>query len=99
MWDQTIVLPPSEIGEVAVFARRFEDKWFLAVLNGPEARQLSVPLSFLGSGKFTATLVRDDKTPETMTIEKEVPLDAKGSVTIDLPPGGGFVAVFTKKEE
>ena len=99
VWDQTIVLPPSEIGEVAVFARRFEGKWFLAVLNGPEARQLSVPLAFLGSGKFTATLVRDDKTPETMRVEKDVPLSAKDAVTIDLPAGGGFVAVFTKKDE
>ena len=30
-WDETIVLPPSAIGEVAVMARRKGDTWFLAV--------------------------------------------------------------------
>src|SRR6185295_6364723 len=46
IWDETVVLPPSEIGEVAVFARRRGDAWFLAVLNGPTARNIEVPLSF-----------------------------------------------------
>ena len=99
VWDETRVLPPSEIGELAVFARRLEEKWFLAVLNGTEARQLNVPLAFLGSGKYTAALVRDGAKPEEMRIEKDVPLSAKDAVTIDLPAGGGFVAVFTKKDE
>src|SRR5213075_761811 len=30
-WDETIVLPPSEIGELAIFARRHGTTWFLAV--------------------------------------------------------------------
>jgi len=41
-WDETIVLPGSSIGEVAAFARRKGDQWFVAVLNGPEARTLLV---------------------------------------------------------
>jgi len=32
-WDETIVLPPSEIGEVAAFARRSGEAWFIAILN------------------------------------------------------------------
>ena len=59
VWDETIVLPPSEIGEVAAFARRGGDRWFLAVLNGPEARTLRLPLSFLGAGNYRALMVRD----------------------------------------
>src|SRR6185295_12194777 len=46
VWDQTIVLPPSEIGELALFARRKGDVWFLAAMNNPNAKDLSVPLSF-----------------------------------------------------
>src|SRR5205823_10890599 len=34
VWDETIVLPPSEIGEIAVFARRQGSIWFLAIMNG-----------------------------------------------------------------
>src|SRR6185436_10045375 len=34
VWDETNVLPGSEIGEVAIFARRTGTTWFLAVMNG-----------------------------------------------------------------
>ncbi len=99
IWDETIVLPPSEISAIAVFARRYQDRWFLAVLNGTEARQLKVPLTFLRDGKFTARLVRDGETPESMKVEKDQPLSAKDTLTIDLPVGGGFVGLFTPKEQ
>jgi alpha-glucosidase len=99
VWDQTIVLPPSEIGEVAVFARRLKDQWFLGVLNGKTACELKVPLSFLNGSKYTATFVRDGTKPEEMKVEKELPMSKADTVTIDLPAGGGFVGVFTKKEE
>jgi alpha-glucosidase len=29
VWDETVVLPPSEIGVVAIFARRRGDSWFV----------------------------------------------------------------------
>jgi hypothetical protein len=99
VWDQTIVLPPSEIGELAVFARRLGDRWFLGVLNGTTARELKVPLAFLGDGKqkFIATLVRDGETPETLKVEKDQLLTGADTLTIDLPAGGGFVGAFVKK--
>ena len=50
VWDETIALPQSEIGSLAVFARRSGSRWFLAVLNGPEPRKVRVDMSFLGSG-------------------------------------------------
>jgi alpha-glucosidase len=34
VWDETVVQPGSEIGEVAAFARRKGDTWFVAVING-----------------------------------------------------------------
>jgi len=67
VWDESIVLEPSAIGEVAVFARRSGDKWFLAAMNGPEARTITVDLSFLGRGnRHSATLVRDPVPTETL---------------------------------
>jgi alpha-glucosidase len=100
VWDQTIVLPPSEIGEVAVYARRLGDKWFLGVLNGTSPRELKIPLTFLGDkDKYIATFVRDGAKPEEMKIEKELPMNHGQTITIDLPAGGGFVGVFAKKDE
>src|SRR5439155_12577869 len=75
-WDQTIVLPPSEIGQLAIFARRSGDTWFLGILNGNDARKLDVPLSFLGEGSYKAMLVRDDKTNRAaVEIEKDKTFD------------------------
>ena len=97
VWDETIVLPVSEIGEVAAFARRSGDIWFLAIVNGPAARTLTVPLSFLGRGSYQALVVRDHAdNPAAVRIEKR---DArrKESVTVELASGGGFIARFTRR--
>jgi alpha-glucosidase len=47
VWDETVVLPVSEIGRVAAFARRRGNTWFLAVNNGPVPRTVRADLSFL----------------------------------------------------
>jgi alpha-glucosidase len=91
-WDETIVLPGSEIGETAAFARRKGAEWFVAVLNGPEARTLKIDLKFLGPASYRATLVRDDlqnaasERLERATLTRQTPL------TIAMRPGGGFIA-------
>jgi alpha-glucosidase len=94
-WDETRVLEPSAIGEMAVFARRRGAEWFLAILNGPEARTFKVPLSFLGEGRCQALLVADPPdNPAALRVEKtEVNRDE--AMPVELSPGGGFIARFT----
>ncbi len=58
-WDETIVLPPSEIGEIAVYARRKGDTWFLAIMNGVGEREIKIPLHFL-KGNYKALIAKDD---------------------------------------
>jgi alpha-glucosidase len=95
VWDETIVLPPSAIGEVAAFARRSGRSWFLAVLNGPAERTLRVPLSFLAGGPHDALVVRDvAENAAAVTVERAV-LTHRDSVQIALRAGGGFVARLT----
>jgi hypothetical protein len=55
IWDETIVLPDSKIGECVVFARRTGDTWFLAIMNALTPRRLRIPLSFLGPGRYQTT--------------------------------------------
>jgi alpha-glucosidase len=94
-WDETIALPASEIGEVAAYARRKGDVWFLAIVNGPAARTLNVPLSFLG-GNCQAVLVRDSKEgPAAVDIQK-ASLGPRDSVSISLEAGGGFIGKFSR---
>ena len=96
VWDETIALPISEIGEIAALARRRADRWFLAILNGPVAKTLDVPLSFLGSGKYNAVLVRDSASAaDAVDIQNSV-YSRGQSLRIDLQAGGGFIGRFSR---
>jgi alpha-glucosidase len=96
VWDETIVLPVSEIGEIAAFARRRGDTWFLAIANGPQAKTIEVALSFLGDGPYKASLVRDDKENPAAVVLEDKTVRRGDSLTIEMPNGGGFVGRFTK---
>ena len=94
-WDQTVVLPPSEIGEVAAFARRSGDRWFLAVLNGPAPRTAKFPLTFLGAGDYDGLLVRDPAgDPAAVEVQRRAGR-SEDTLQVAMPAGGGFVARFT----
>lgn len=97
VWDETIVLPESRIGELSVFARRSGNMWMLAVMRAGEAKTIQVPLSFLGKGSFKATLVRDNPDDSAAVILEEKTVKKGDVITIDLISGGGFLGRFTKK--
>jgi alpha-glucosidase len=105
-WDETIVLPGSEIGEVAAFARRRGETWFVAATNGVNARTLPIDLSFLagsgpaGSGRrrggsFQAVLVRDGADDTAVKIEA-LTLGSQDTLYVTLGAGGGFVGRFSR---
>lgn len=94
-WDETIALPVSRIGEIAAFARRKGRSWFLAIMNGPTARTVNIPLSFLGRGSYRAMLVRDRmEDAAALAIENSKHVRA-GQLTIAMRPGGGFIGRFS----
>jgi alpha-glucosidase len=94
-WDETVVLPVSQIGDVAAFARRKGNTWFLAVSNGPIAKAVRVDLSFLGQGTYKSVLLRDAPEARDMKIE-HASIRAGEPLSIDLRAGGGFVGRFVK---
>jgi alpha-glucosidase len=96
VWDQTIVLPGSKIGELAGFARRKGDDWFIGVINGSNKKQgFSFNLSFLGKSNYKAMIARDKTGERTaMTIENRV-ADDKQKLVEELEAGGGFVVWLT----
>jgi alpha-glucosidase len=96
VWDQTIVLSPSEIGELALFARRNGDRWFVAATNGSQPRTVKVDLSFLSAGTHKAMVVRDNADDpaavvvETRDVRREQPLE------IAMRGAGGFIVRIDK---
>jgi alpha-glucosidase len=93
IWDETRVLEPSAIGEIAVYARRLGSKWFLAVLNGPAEKKIRVPLAFLPNGTHQSMEFRDSADAPNGALET---LTRKSTDVFELtiPAGGGYVAQF-----
>ncbi|OUJ71065.1 glycoside hydrolase family 97 catalytic domain-containing protein [Hymenobacter crusticola] len=59
VWDETIVLPQSELGTLSLLARRRGTTWYLTALNGTVSQQLPVKLTFLGKGTYQALTLAD----------------------------------------
>jgi len=94
VWDESRALPICEIGEVAAFARRSGERWFLAIANGPTTRNARIPLSFLRPSKYRVMLVRDDlNNPAALKIESSTVTRAD-HLAIEMRVGGGFIARF-----
>jgi alpha-glucosidase len=95
VWDETIALPICEIGEIAAFARRSGDQWFLAIMNGPAARTVKLAPEFLGGGQYQAVLVRD-RLDDAATLAIDLSTGKKSDLlTIELRAGGGFIGRFS----
>jgi alpha-glucosidase len=95
VWDETHVLPFSEIGEIAGFARRAGRRWFLVIANGPTPRSLDLPLSFLGDGSHQALLVHDEAADAAAVRLQTSSLRRADSLRVELRAGGGFIGRFS----
>jgi alpha-glucosidase len=85
VWDESIVLPPSGIGEIALFAQRKGTTWFLSVINGLKPKTIEIPLSFLGRGSYSTLILGDNPSDPAAAIHSSPPICWKaGFILIDL---------------
>jgi alpha-glucosidase len=99
-WDETRVLEPSTIGELALMARRKRDRWYVFAVSGDTAQPRAVPalpLSFLGTGRYDAILIGDQTATSFGRQERTVTRD--DTIAVEMLPGGGFTAVFSRAAE
>jgi alpha-glucosidase len=92
-WDETIVLPPSAIGELAVFARRKGNTWFLAVMNGTQPKNIKIPLKFLKSPAKCIDIHDDPENTSALKTGSSV-VKPDDVVSLSLGVGGGYLARF-----
>lgn len=100
-WDETIVLPPSEIGDCAVYLHRKGKEWYIAALTDKPKKDISVPLTFLGKGKYGCVRVMDTPAAgnaKACTVLAEDGCTAKHVVTFSMEEGGGFLARLTPQK-
>ncbi len=95
-WDETKVIN-GEVGDYITIARRSGRNWFVGSMTDSSARTLEIPLSFLGSGKYTVVIYQDppeaDDYPDRLQ-KREQTVTAKDSIAANLASGGGFVMVL-----
>jgi len=97
VWDETRVLAPSAIGELAAIARRSGDEWWVGVVNGGGQRNLDLPMDFLAAGSWTADRYADGATPAEFAITRGVAVSPAAPHPVQLAPGGGLVMHLRKQ--
>ena len=97
VWDETRSLA-GEVGKYVVEVRRSGKSWYLAAITDRNARQLSVPLKFLGAGDWKVTLWEDapdsDQNAEHL-VKNERTVRPADTLPLKLAPSGGTVAIFS----
>jgi hypothetical protein len=94
-WDETRVLSPSRFAELAVFARRKGDTWFIAAQqNAGEGQKFEICFDFLEEGKYyTLTLLKDGADSDTLE-KTEIAVNKNSTVTFTLKSSGGFAGII-----
>jgi alpha-glucosidase len=95
-WDDTRFLA-GRVGEYVVLVRRDGADWYVGAMNGLEARDVEVPLRFLGPGRYRAEVLADD--PEKKTAHRLVKrveeVTARDTLKARMEAAGGYVARLT----
>ncbi|MCX5250090.1 glycoside hydrolase family 97 protein [Streptomyces sp. NBC_00201] len=96
-WDQSHALAGS-IGQYAAVARRHGDTWFLGAMTNETSRTLSLPLTFLGGGTYTATVYADG-TPGTSAYQTPVVVSTRTvtsatTLNVAMAPAGGQAIIL-----
>jgi alpha-glucosidase len=96
-WDESRALAGA-IGQYVVIARRSGSTWFVGAMTNEQSRIIDVPLDFLGSGNYQATIYADGNTPDnardTTVVVSNKKVDATSVLTMRLSPAGGQAVVL-----
>ncbi len=91
-WDETRVLQ-GDIGQYIVTARRKGDAWYIGAMTNEQGREVTVPLNFLGAGRYEATVWQDGDMPTTLNRATRK-VAAADSLTLKLAGSGGGTAII-----
>ncbi len=100
VWDTTIALD-AKVGQYAVVAKKHGNKWYIGGMTDWNARDLQVSLNFLGSKKYSMSVLKDginadDHAADYALETKQV--TGSQTITVSMRKGGGWCAVLTPVE-
>lgn len=92
-WDETRAISGT-IGEQVAVARRKGADWYLGAITDWTAREVDIPLAFLGAGTYSAEIYRDDAANPSHSLIETRTVRASDRLTIPLASGGGVAIHF-----
>lgn len=103
VWDDTRFVCGYP-GEYVALAKRSGQRWFVGVMNNEQQRTLTIDTSFLPEGVYTLEYWADGRRANTQPTQIEhktiVYSTAKAKpLRLRLANGGGYVAIFTPRNE
>lgn len=98
VWDDLKVLH-GKVAEYTVLARKNGENWYIGAITNWEGRELNISLDFLDSGEYKLESIEDGINADTRATDyrnKSQIVSKKDNLTINLAPGGGWVARLIK---
>lgn len=94
VWDETRFLA-GDIDDFVAIARRKGNDWYVGAMSNEQAHEITLPLAFLGTGKFKAKIYEDGPTPVEL-VESTRQVTASDALTLKLAPSGGAAVHLTR---
>lgn len=88
-WDETVFVD-GDIDSHVVLARRKGDDWFVGAMTNETARRVTVPLGFLGKGRFDAEIWQDGASV-TQVVRDDRSVRSSDAISLALAASGGAV--------
>lgn len=96
-FDETIALD-GKVGEYVAIARRKGDIWFVGGLTNWSAREMTLDLSFLGKGGYSAEIFKDgiNANKDATDYKREiVNVASTDKLIVSMANGGGFAIIIS----
>lgn len=91
-WDATVGAGGT-FGEWIAVARRHGRRWYVGIITDETARTVSIPLGFLGAGKWTLRAWLDGKTPTALD-RRNGTIDRVHNLIVPIAASGGATLIF-----
>ncbi|MEN8116406.1 MAG: glycoside hydrolase family 97 protein [Bacteroidota bacterium] len=99
VWDDTKVLE-AKVSDYIAIARRSGNTWYVGAMTDWDARTLELNLNFLDEGNYTMKVWKDGINADKHAADfaqEELDVTSGSKVKIEMAPGGGWVAIISKK--
>ena len=99
VWDDLKVLQ-AKVSDYVLLARRSGNDWYLGAITDWSPRTLKADLSFLGPGEYNMEIFSDGVNADRYAQDyKHLKINAvaNDSITVNMAPGGGWVAKISPK--